>query len=213
MLRVLTGGFWSRSAGNFEISLHYRLNNGKNNMNRALFVLSILLWSSTSFAQKIDDPYYLAKIPTPDLSGSKSPSVVKDGWKFFFFHKSDVSFVEAHADFSDCYRFLAPSGYVDVLQSSFVPWREENPSKGRVVRNGYAPLGGVIMKVFNLESGLARGDRQAKMRRCMEPRGYKRYGVAQDIWENMTSMKEQEAIAMQAKIASGPLFNGEEPTK
>lgn len=182
-------------------------------MLRSIFVFSILLWSSIASAQKKDDLQAWASIVIPDLSGSKAPSVVKDGWKFFFFHKSGVSFADAYADFSDCYRFIAPSGYVDVSESSFVPWREESTSRDRAVRNGYTPLGGVIVKVFNLEGSLAQGDRQAKMRRCMEPRDYKRYGVAKEIWEKMSKMQAEEAISMQAKIASGPLFNGEKPTR
>jgi hypothetical protein len=189
------------------------LRTAENDMIRNSFVFSILLCSSVAFAQEKDDLQASSISVIPDLSGSRMPSVVKDGWKFFFFHRSGVSFADAHADFSDCYRFIAPSGYVDVIESSFVPWREESTRRDRAVRNGYAPLGGVIMKVFNLEDSLAQGDRQAKMRRCMEPRGYKRYGVAKGIWEKMANMQVEEAISMQAKIASGPLFNGEEPTK
>lgn len=184
-----------------------------NDMIKVNFAVTILLFSSIAFAQDKEALPVLETISVPDLSQSNTPEVVKNGWKFFFFHKSAVSFSDAYADFTDCYRFLAPSGYADVTDSSFVPWREESIRKDRVVSNGYTPIGGVIMKVFNIEGSLARGDRQAKMRRCMEPRGYKRYGVSKDIWENMAAMGEGEAIAMQAKIASDPLFNGVEPTK
>lgn len=174
---------------------------------------ALLFCASPVFANTADilpDP---ATITVPDLSGSKAPEVVKDGWKFFFFHKPGVSFANAHADFSDCYRFIAPTGYGDTIVGTFVPWREEDIRTDRDVNTGYAPLGGVIMRVFNIEGSMARGDRQMKMRRCMETRDYKRYGVARDIWEKMAAMEAGEAIAMQAKIASEALFNGEEPTK
>ena len=184
-----------------------------NDMIKINFAFVILFWSSIVVAQDEKNLPALGTITVPDLSRSNTPEVVKNGWKFFFFHKSGVSFADAHADFTDCYRFLAPSGYADVTDSSFVPWRQESVRKDRVVSNGYTPVGGVIMKVFNIESSLARGDRQAKMRRCMEPRDYKRYGVFKDIWENVAAMEEVEAISIQAKIASEPVFNGVEPIK
>jgi hypothetical protein len=64
-----------------------------------------------------------------------------------------------------------------------------------------------------IEGTLARRDRQAKMRRCMEPRGYARYGVAEEIWENIVAMPPEAGIAVQARIASGALWNGKVPDK
>ncbi len=64
-----------------------------------------------------------------------------------------------------------------------------------------------------VEGTLARRDYQAKMRRCMEPRGYIRYGVAEETWENVTNMPQDQANAVLAKIASGPSFGGKVPTK
>ncbi len=64
-----------------------------------------------------------------------------------------------------------------------------------------------------VEGTLTRRDYQAKMRRCMEPRGYTRYGVAEKIWEDVTSLPQEQATAIQAKIASSPSFGGKVPTK
>lgn len=55
--------------------------------------------------------------------------------------------------------------------------------------------------------------RQSKMRRCMEPRGYTRYGVAEEIWEKVADMPPAQGIAVQAKIASGATWGGKVPVK
>jgi hypothetical protein len=57
-----------------------------------------------------------------------------------------------------------------------------------------------------VEGGLNHGDYQAKMRMCMETRGYTRYGIAEAIWKQVKDLPPDQSIAVQAKIASGPAF-------
>jgi hypothetical protein len=160
-----------------------------------------------------------ATITVPDLSSSGSDEVVANGWKYFFFQKPAVSFADAYADLSFCYRYQGNSNWGTVGVPRFVPWKEAAPDKTADTSSpittqygllGYG-MGALVMGM--LEGTLVRRDQQSKMRRCMETRGYTRYGVAEEIWENVRGMEPADAIAIQAKIASGPDFGGKVPVK
>lgn len=160
-----------------------------------------------------------ATITVPDLSRSGDPDVIENGWKYFFFRRDGVSFADAHADIAFCYRYMGNSNWGTVGMPRFVPWQEAavdqtkdtNPS----VNSNYGLLGYAVGAVISgmIEGTLVRRDRQSKMRRCMETRGYTRYGVAEEIWENVIAMDPADAIAVQAKIAAGPDFGGKVPVK
>ncbi|MFS2109106.1 hypothetical protein ACCC88_05430 [Sphingomonas sp. Sphisp140] len=168
------------------------------------------LWHGAAMAQTaptLPDP---ATITVPDLSHSGDPEVVANGWKYFFFQREGVSFAEAHADLSDCYRFLQSNGWESVQLNRFVPWSGKTGRK-HVYSNDYGLTGVLIMSL--IEGTLARRQRQARMLRCMGTRGYVRYSVPEEIWENVIALPPAESIAVQAKIASGPNFGGKVPTK
>ena len=161
-------------------------------------------------ATALPDP---ATVTVPDLSGSGDAAEYENGWKYFFYQRPDTSFAEAYADIADCYRFLAPAGWANVAIPRFVPWVERVP--GERAATGYFEHSGLVGLAIGsmFEGTLTRRDRQAKMRRCMEPRGYTRYGVAEEIWENVADMPPEQGIAVQAKIASGPTWGGKVPVK
>lgn len=173
-------------------------------------VAATSLWCGGAMAQAapaLPDP---ATVSVPDLSRSGDPEVVANGWKYFFFQREGVSFEEAHADLTDCFRFLQPNGWESVRLNRFVPWTSKTGRKD-VYSNSYGLTGALILAM--VEGTLVRRDYQAKMRRCMETRGYTRYGVAEEIWENVTKLPPEQSVAVQAKIASSPGFGGKVPSK
>lgn len=153
-----------------------------------------------------------ATIEVPDLSNSGNSQVIRNGWKYFFFRKDGVSFEAAHADFSDCFRYLKPTGWGDVMLPSFVAWNKPEVRKAEYDNgNAYGLVGALILSM--VEGTLTRRDYQSKMRRCMETRDYVRYGVDEEIWENVVALPPDESIPILAKIASGPDFGGKVPVK
>lgn len=174
----------------------------------ALALAAALVPAAASGQVAPPDP---ATVAVPDLSGSADPAVVENGWKYFFYHRPDTSFAEAHADIAFCYRFRGPANWSTVEVPRFVPWEEAGPTVVRYQSSYYGIVGDLMAGM--VEGTLVRRDRQSKMRRCMEPRGYTRYGVAEEIWENVVGKPPAEAIAIQAKIASGPTFGGVVPEK
>lgn len=155
-------------------------------------------------APALPDP---AAIVVPDLSGSSKAEVIRAGDKYFFFHQEGVAFERAHADLSECFLFLQPSSWESVNINRFVPWVSK-PGRRTLPSNNPYGLVGVIL-VAAVEGSLNHRDYQAKLRSCMEPRGYTRRGVSEAIWKRVNGLPPEESIPILAKIASGPEFGKE----
>lgn len=142
-----------------------------------------------------------ATISAPEISPSIDPKVQKEGYKFFFFHNPSVSFAEAYADIAECRSFLARDGLATL--PSFRPWVE--PVKRKTQAYAAAPYGlvGAAMASIIVPK-LERGQRNNKLRRCMTPRGYARYAIAEADWDRLNEGDETAIVAVQAKLASGP---------
>lgn len=116
-----------------------------------------------------------ATLVLPDMSPTRDQGVIRDGWRHFYFHKAGVTYAEAFRDFRDCYRFLPTAG-ADPRLPMFVPWSERAGAE-QAPRSSQGGLVGSV--ILSLVSGpLERRDRQSRMRRCLEPRGYVRYPLA-----------------------------------
>lgn len=107
--------------------------------------------------------------------------------------------------------FLQPNSWESVHINRFVPW-DSRPGRRTVSASNQYGLVGTLIAVA-VEGTLQHRDYQAKMRSCMEPRGYVRYGVAEAIWKRVTRLPQDQAIAVLAKIASGPAFGKQVPNK
>lgn len=168
-------------------------------MKSAALTLAALMFCGQAAAQDaLPDP---ATISVPDLASSTDPKVQKEGYKFFFFHNPSISFADAYADIAECRSFLARDGLATL--PSFRPWVE--PVKRKTKIYGASPYGlvGAAMASIIVPK-LERGQRNNKLRRCMTPRGYARYAIAEADWDRLNEGDEPAIIAMQAKLASGP---------
>jgi len=148
-------------------------------------------------------------IAIPDLSSASDPKVRKQGWKYFFFHKKGVSFEEAAADFAECYRFLPTFAGGGELPK-FIPWGKpvisgegKPPSPFDSFTPTYGLVGVAIAAV--IDGPLTRRAYQSRMRRCMEPRGYDRYPLAKDKWQELSGGYSANSIFVKAKVASSPV--------
>lgn len=145
-----------------------------------------------------------AAVVVPDLSGSSRPEVIREGAKYFFFRQEGVTFEQAHADLSECFLFLQPGSWESVNIDRFVPWDSRAGRKTVTTHSPYGLVGVAIAAA--VEGPLEHRDYQAKLRSCMEPRGYARYGVPADVWKRVRDLPPEQSIAVLAKIASGPAF-------
>lgn len=170
--------------------------------------LAVLVASSTGAASDtLPDP---SSIALPDTTPSRDPKVREEGYKFYYFHKPEVSFAQAHQDFAECRGYLVVGGPAKV--PGFIPWGETHRRKiyqrapmfdGLVV----AAMAAIIMPKMQ------RGLDSNKMRRCMGTRGYDRYAIPEAAWNALNEGEEQQILLMQAKLASGPKPSDEVVTR
>lgn len=150
-----------------------------------------------------------SSIPMPNLSFEETDSDVGDYDKYFYFQRPDTSFAEAFDDISEC----------DALASGLSFYADNNePYPGYYVSQ-YG-IGGVIGGVLGdvladaiYGSAERRRARRINMRNCMGFKGYNRFGLAKDLWEEFhfeegNGRKPEEerryALLQQARVASGP---------
>jgi hypothetical protein len=125
-----------------------------------------------------------------------------DPRKFFIFHKSGVSVQEAEADLAFCSRFLA-NGAQRTLPA-FVPWgNRPAPQENAAASTQYGLMGAAIGAV--IDGPLLRSRGQARLFRCMAPRGYSRYRTSQAIWQQLNLGDPVQSVKLRAQVASGPV--------
>jgi hypothetical protein len=173
-------------------------------MRRWVFAAALLAAAPAARAQAPVPPDP-ATVQLPDLTPTNEPEVINDGWKYFYFHRAGVTYAQAFADFAECYRFLAfPATAVDL--PTFTPWGE--PIVARSVRPGPTPYGIVGAAIGALVAGsVERRAYQSRLRRCLEPRGYVRYPLRKEVWEQLVDDFSERSLARQALAASGPTPN------
>lgn len=162
----------------------------------------MLLAAAASAAQaQTSSPPDPQTVTLPDLTTPRDPEVIKDGWKHFYFHKAGVTYEEAHADFSECYRYL-PVALTDPSLPMFAPWSEVPGVKRFQPTYNYGLVG---MAIVALTAGsMERKAYQSRLRRCLETRGYVRYPLPEKVWRQLVDDYSERSIAMQAKAASLP---------
>ena len=144
----------------------------------------------------------LASVPAdPIIADLAVPdNQLGDARKYFLLHKPGVSFEQAQADLSFCWRFLAHG--VQRSVPGFVPWQKN--SAARPVDYSLTQYGLVGAAIGAIIAGpLERSARQSRMVRCMVPRGYDRYRTSEAIWKQLNTGNAVQSIRLQAQVASG----------
>lgn len=165
--------------------------------------LAALLGGAPAASAQAGPPPDPTTVTLPDMIPTGDPQVIRNGWRFFYFHKPGVGYAEAYADFADCYRFLpvaSAAGYLPM----FRPWvRPIEPGvPPPPTPNNYGPIGALIGGM--VAGPIERRQRQSRMRLCLEPRGYVRYPLREEVWRQLIDDYSPRSIAMQARAASGP---------
>jgi len=145
-------------------------------------------------------------VPTPALAFAETAEDVGSYQKYYYFHRSGTSFAEALADIRQCDEFAR-----GLYGGDYYP----DPAYTSMYGIGGAfggLIGGAIAQAI-YGSAEERRKRRVNMRRCMSFKGYERYGLSKDLWEefnfeegnrHVPEAERQHMLAMQAKVASGP---------
>ena len=148
-------------------------------------------------------------VPLPEREFDASQVAQDDFEKYFYFHRPDTTFDVAFLDITEC----------DALTSglTFYGGASQSMINQQIFQYGMAgAIGGAIGSVLAdaiFGSGERRKQRRINMRNCMYYKGYDRYGLEKDLWQEFNfeegnSREEAESRAqklmMQARVASGP---------
>lgn len=148
-------------------------------------------------------------VAMPDLAYTPDPTIAADFDKYFFFHRDGTDFNQAYADITECDSLA--SGINFYMGGS--DWAMQNA----VMQYGAAgAIGGAIgsaMADAIFGSAERRRIKRLNLRNCMFFKGYDRYGLKKDLWqefhfeEGLSREKADDrtaALMKQARVASGP---------
>jgi len=146
----------------------------------------------------------IAKVEMPDLSFEATPEDEKNFDKYYYFNRPGTDFATAYADISEC------DGYARGLSSGITYQQPPYPYAGTMA----GAVGGMIgnamaMAIFG--SAEKRRLRRVNMRKCMNFKGYERYGLAKAKWEpfnfeeglsGVSEEDRQRCLKQQALVAA-----------
>lgn len=160
-----------------------------------------LLWLTPhAMAQDAAD-----NMPPPDLSFEITEKDSEEFHKYFYFHKEGVSYETAFEEISECNIYqkgpIGSEGDFIVIMPTFVSLGE-NQTYVPWVPNEAGLVGVIMSDIFS--GPLVLKNRGQRMRKCMEYKGYDRYGLSKDLWKTVNKISPDEYVKVHAKIASGP---------
>lgn len=146
----------------------------------------------------------VASVAMPKLDFAVTPADEADFDKYYVFHRADTGFPAALTDIRDCDNLARGlNSGVGYAQPTY-PYTAAGAIGGAIGNAMVAAIFGSAEK---------RRIRRVNMRRCMGFKGYQRYGLRKDLWEEFNfeegfsgidEAKRQVYLAQQAKVASGP---------
>lgn len=151
----------------------------------------------------------IAEIPMPELEFEYASVDADNFEKYFYFHREDTSFSVAYADILEC----------DSLGSGINYYLSGNDAamNSAIAQYGFAgAIGGAIGAALAdaiFGSAERRRLKRINIRNCMFYKGYDRYGLEKDLWQefhfeeglNRENAEDREAaLLQQARVASGP---------
>jgi hypothetical protein len=148
-------------------------------------------------------------VAMPDLVYTPDPAIAADFDKYFFFHRPDTSFDQAYADITECDSLASGinfymGGNDAIMQNAIMQYGAAGAIGGA--------LGGLMADAI-FGSAERRRIKRVNLRNCMFYKGYDRYGLKKDLWQEFhfeeglsrENAKDREAALLkQARVASGP---------
>ena len=149
-------------------------------------------------------------VAMPDLAYTPDPTIAADFDKYFFFHRPDTSFDQAYADITECDSLASGINFYMGADSAAMNAAMANYG---VLAGGIGGALGGLMADAIFGSAERRRIKRVNLRNCMFYKGYDRYGLKKDLWQEFhfeeglsrENAKDREAALLkQARVASGP---------
>lgn len=170
---------------------------------------SVTIDSVTGLPMRRFSEAEIAAVAMPKTAFVETPLIEADYDKYFYFQRPDTSFDEAYADIIECDALSSGASYYG---------GGDFGSTAAFAQYGVLPsaIGGAIGSVIAdavFGSAVRRQMRRTNLRNCMGFKGYDRYGLEKDLWQDFNFEEgldrenakiRAEALLKQARVASGP---------
>lgn len=174
--------------------------------------LAYLADSGSPFGKLEFDEAESAKLEMPKLAFTPTPEDQGSFDKYYYFVRPGVSYGDAYRDIVEC------DGYARGLQSGIGYVQPPYPYAGTMAGAVGGAIGSAMaMAIFG--SAEKRRLRRVNMRQCMHFKGYQRYGLKKDLWEefhfeeglsDMPESRRFDYLKRQALVAATATPQGEE---
>jgi len=155
-------------------------------------------------AQTPPDPL---KMTAADLTFEADEKHTKEFHKYFYFHKDGLGYDQALNEIGECNVYqegpIAGGNEAVPIVPRFVSL-SESQSYVPYVYNDMG--GGVVGAIIGdmMAAPILQKNKAQRFRKCMEYKGYDRYGVSKDVWKTFTRVDPDDYVEIMASIASGP---------
>lgn len=185
-------------------------------MGRFVVAAMLLALPATVHAQAIKAPKavqhftaeQIAAVEIPVLSFNETPEMAADYDKYFYFHRDGTDFDTAYADISECDSLASGISYYaggdSYMANYYATQYGLAGAAGSVIGSAIADA------IFG--SAERRRLRRVNMRNCMGFKGYARYGMERELWQQfhfeegngrVEGQKRIGYLMKQARVASG----------
>jgi len=148
-------------------------------------------------------------VAMPDLAYTPDPVIAQDFDKYFFFHREGTDFSRAYADIIECDSLASGINFYMGADN----WAMQNAITQYGAAGAVGGVLGSLMADAIFGSAERRRIKRINLRNCMFYKGYDRYGLKKDLWQEFhfeeglsrENAKDREAALLkQARVASGP---------
>jgi len=149
-------------------------------------------------------------VAMPDLAYTPDPVIAADFDKYFFFHRDNTDFSTAYADIIECDSLASGINFYMGADSGAIAGAMANYG---VLAGGIGGAIGGLMADAIFGSAERRRIKRVNLRNCMFYKGYDRYGLEKDLWQEFhfeeglsreNAADREAALQKQARAASGP---------
>lgn len=152
----------------------------------------------------------IAKLEMPELAYESADVTEKDMEKYFYFHRADTDFNTAYRDILECDALASGISFYSGIDAGQMG---ANMAQYGALAGGIGSAIGSVIADAIFGSSERRKQRRSNIRHCMFYKGYDRYALEKDLWQEFhfeegnareEAGRRSAKLKVQALVASGP---------
>ena len=171
-----------------------------------LFLLSVAAPTRTAAQSATQSMETRHNWTAENLIFEPNTSFSEDFQIYHFFHKSGISRDQASQNFGECNVYRQGPKLEPGSRPNTIPRRVSLFEDQAYVPYVHNPNDNLVVDVISAIAGGFSDERSQalRLRKCMEYKGYDRYGLSKDLWLQIMDVPDADRVRINASIASGP---------